>query len=365
MPPPWQNVNRHFQPPPPWKQTREARAVFVHVPKTGGTYFQNRNERAGFPVLSWHYWKHAALNGTKPRPGAYDKRHHMNGRLLDTETAYCNRWHRPLKAPLANTFCFVRNPYSRIISQYRYHVAASLKFNKTRRSLLRPYSDTCRSFRRWLRLSLESYLGLCLTAMNSSLPAVVAPRVRRLLSEPLFVDARERKGQIWPWDPQPCDPHRAHRLLFDCHLLPQWTFAKHVAKIFRVEDGLGAALPHIRTRSYDLSGLKLTAQPRRRRARRRMERATALHIAGATATATAMALPNYNASGNSQDDGEVSEECFDAPDTRDGVPLLKLFHVVARDDFVELGKRLLNVSYVMRNEGPPASDRDRRPESEQ
>jgi len=340
--PPWQNRNPYFQPPPPWKATQDARPIFVHVPKTGGTYFQSRNEKAGLPVLSWHYWKYAAQldnSTTKQPPGIYDSRHHMNERLLDKETAHCNRWHRPLRAPLANSFCFVRNPYARIVSQYNYHVAASLRFNKTRRRLLRPYSDSCQAFRRWLRLSLESFLGLCLT--NSSLPHLDGLAVRQLLTEPLFVDARERKGLIWPWDPQPCDPYRAHRLLFDCHLLPQWTYAKYVARIFRVEDGLGAALPHIRTPRYDLKLLKLSTRPPRRL---RLTRAAAAGAAAAT-------LPNHDAGGNRQDQGvEVSEACFDTTDTLGGVSLLKLFNMVARDDFVELEKRLRNASYNMKAE---------------
>ncbi len=82
----------------PHQMSSNCPLVFIHIPKTGGTTI---NEIAKVEGIKWRY------NGDRRR-----------------YSCQCNTWHIPPNEKIRElnipTFCVVRNPYERVISEYRF-----------------------------------------------------------------------------------------------------------------------------------------------------------------------------------------------------------------------------------------------------
>ena len=140
--------------------------LFVHVPKTAGTSVEH---------LLKSYGRLVGIRRHRPR-GLPCNPQHFHGDLL--EQLYSSEEAEP---PFDYVFMTVRNPVSRIVSEYYYRREF---WSWPRRRLGRPSLNT------WIQLSL-----------------------RRAARNPY---------------------------LFDNHLRPQCDFAAFGAEVFRIEDGLGA-----------------------------------------------------------------------------------------------------------------------------
>ena len=115
-----------------------SRPVFIHIPKTGGTSIELTAARRGVklgacastcPVLDNTCEGIEASQAYPVQPG-YEK---------------CSRLHRPPRfsnGVIPNSFCVIRNPFDRLVSEFNYWRLMPWVQN--------PAEDTCGDFERWV-----------------------------------------------------------------------------------------------------------------------------------------------------------------------------------------------------------------------
>lgn len=165
--------------------------VFIHIPKTGGTTIELSAARRGvrLGVCAETCPKHNnQCSDFDPQEAGYP-----------TQAGYetCSYVHRPpsfAHGVVPNSFCVVRNPFDRLISEFHYERVMPWHKN--------PPSDTCGTFETWL---------------NEKLKKVVTSEMVHCHLEELYgpePEGNETKN-VCSTTPPPGNPFE------DCHLLPQ------------------------------------------------------------------------------------------------------------------------------------------------
>ena len=115
------------------------RAVFIHIPKTGGTTIELSAARRGVRLGMCA----ARCESVNNRCETFDPE-----QLYETQPGYgkCSRVHRPPRfsnGVVPDSFCVVRNPFDRLISEFHYNRA--MPWNAKSK-----FEDTCEDFQTWL-----------------------------------------------------------------------------------------------------------------------------------------------------------------------------------------------------------------------
>ncbi|GMI20419.1 hypothetical protein TeGR_g9476, partial [Tetraparma gracilis] len=142
--------------------------TFIHIPKTGGSSVEETLLKSGIKVGS-----KASANNAMDYP-TEDMGLVNTQNMKDNNKVYCSPWHRPPSEAVPNSFVVVRNPKARLQSEFRY----TLKFHE--RWYGKVFEDSCDGLSQWF----------------------------------LHV------GSL---------PYRD--IVQDCHLVPQWAYAKHATTV--------------------------------------------------------------------------------------------------------------------------------------
>lgn len=119
------NAKAYLHPDPPRP------TVFIHIPKTGGTFVEDRLRDVG--INAGRFAARRLANGS-------------NALGYRTKSLPCSPWHRVPSHFVPNSFCVVRSITHRLRSEYTYW----LGFGHGRER----YDCSCPSFRRWSRKKL-------------------------------------------------------------------------------------------------------------------------------------------------------------------------------------------------------------------
>ena len=168
--------------------TPQPKPVFIHIPKTGGTTIElaaaNRGVRLGMCAANCDVLSNACED-------------FLPDQSYPTQPGYskCSRVHRPPKFSagiVPNSFCIVRNPFDRLISEFHYNRV--MPWNK------RPLPDTCAGFETWVVQVTDAILD---SKMVQCHLRAVAPGGDKETTHQCDVTATRDA----PWE--------------DCHTLPQ------------------------------------------------------------------------------------------------------------------------------------------------
>lgn len=108
-----------------WEGTFSTSVPFIHIPKTGGT----------------------SIEDTLAAIGIYAGRQAFKNNVVPpylTVSVPCSKWHRPPKSFVKGSFCVLRDPYVRLVSEYNYE-------RKNRKFGFSHTGCTCAEFDDWIR----------------------------------------------------------------------------------------------------------------------------------------------------------------------------------------------------------------------